>query len=349
MKTLLSLITLSFFLISSNSQAQDYKGQDPYLTKNMDGITINKVDSKTSGGNISVIGGSDKPKVEVYISSNNNHILSKEEIESRLNKYYILKIEVNSGTLIARAEQKGLVKSWSNGNSLNISFKIYVPETVSSEIKTSGGNIVLKDLKGSTENFNTSGGNLSVEQLSGEINGNTSGGNINIVNATGKIMLTTSGGNIDAENCSGTMGLKTSGGNLNLNSLSGTIEAKTSGGDIHGSTIQGDLLSKTSGGSIHLDNLNCSLETETSGGDIHVAMVGLGKFIKIENSAGDIDLALPKNTGMTLAIKADKINTNDLQNFNGSQKEGELNGSYHGGGIPVSAHTSSGKVNLSFE
>src|SRR5437763_1515374 len=84
--------------------------------------------------------------------------------------------------------------------------------------------------------------------------------------------------------------LTTTGGSLDLKDLKGDIRASTSGGSVVGRNVEGELIAHTSGGSIHLSDLSCSLETSTSGGNIDVSIKQLGKYVKISNSAGNIDL-----------------------------------------------------------
>ena len=115
-----------------------------------------------------------------------------------------LKVAMDGGTLVAVAKRKG---NWDDDNwrhGVSVSFEIYVPETVSSDLETSGGNIHLSDLTG-TENFSTSGGNMHLENLSGKISGSTSGGNVTISDSKNDIDLRTSGGNMHATNCEGTI------------------------------------------------------------------------------------------------------------------------------------------------
>ena len=187
---------------------------------------------------------------------------------------------------------------------------------------------------------------MNVNNVSGKVTGRTSGGSIHVANAKNDIDLTTSGGSIEAENCDGTLKLTTSGGSLKLHNLKGEIKATTSGGSIDGQDIEGELFTHTSGGSIHLDGLSGSLETSTSGGNIDVAILNPGKFVKISNSAGNVNLQLPKNKGLDLDLNASKIKTDNLESFNGKLDDEHIVGKLNGGGVPVTVNAGSGKINL---
>lgn len=329
--------------------AQSSSDHTPFLTKSFPRESVKQLESGTSGGNISVYGeATGEARVEVYIQPNNGRdgSLSKEEIQQRLDEQFDLTIAVEGNTLKAIAKHKEQHEdNWRRN--LSISFRIYVPETVSSKLRTSGGNINLKDLTG-TEDFRTSGGNLDIEHLGGKLTGATSGGNVNIVDSKDFIDLHTSGGNMDASHCEGTIVLATSGGNLQLRELKGDIHATTSGGEVTGNDIAGDLRTSTSGGNIHLDNLSCGLSASTSGGNIDVNLKAMGKYLDLSNSSGDISVVLPAGQGMDLKLTGERVHTGKLNNFSGDVDERSVEGKLNGGGIPVKVSGNGGSVQMSF-
>ncbi len=282
----------------------------------------------------------------MYVNGNSITGLSKDEIKSRLEEFYTVEVSVSNNKLTAIAKQKENNMNWKK--SLSISFKIYVPGNVSTDLSTSGGSIHLSDLKGN-QNFRTSGGSLHVDNISGAIKGSTSGGNIHVANSNDQIDLSTSGGSIEASNCKGTIQLSTSGGSLHLADLNGTIDASTSGGRIDGSNITGELSASTSGGSVKLDNIQGSVDASTSGGSMDVAVTALGKFVKLHNSGGSINLELPKGKGFDLNLSGNKIKVDPLNNFSGSTDENNINGTLNGGGIPITVKASSGKITVTLK
>ena len=340
-----SLLLLTFFVYQLTLLAQD-KNETPYMTKSLANESIKNIESETSGGSITVnAAAANQAKVEVFVwpsNRNKNANISKEEIQKRLDEDYELTVSVSNNKLSAIAKPKHRNMDWKRA--LSISFKIYVPANVSTDLSTSGGSIHLAGLTGA-QKFVTSGGSLHVEKVNGKIDGRTSGGSIHVSNSNEEIDLATSGGSIDADNCTGKINLTTSGGSLKLNNLNGTIDAVTSGGSVRGQLIKGELSTHTSGGSIDLQKLSCSLETSTSGGNIDVQIAELGKYVKISNSGGSVDVELP-NKGLDLKVKGSRINTEKLGNFSGSIEEDEIDGKVNGGGIPVTIKASSGRVNL---
>src|ERR1051325_10229353 len=172
---------LFFLLLASTVAVKAQFDKEPYITKSLSNQNIQNVKVETSGGSITVGGVTADAKIEVYVTGNNGlNTLSKDEIQKRLEENYELKVSVDGNTLIAYAKQKHDNMDWKR--SLNISFKVYVPKNVSTDLSTSGGSISLNDLSG-TQKFRTSGGSLHVDDVTGKIDGGTSGGSIHLSNS----------------------------------------------------------------------------------------------------------------------------------------------------------------------
>ena len=330
-------------LIQLHAQTQD----NPYLTKSLQGQSIKNVKVETSGGSIDVDGiTSGEAKVEMYVRSNDRHDnLTKEEIKAKLEEDYIIEIVVSNAKLTATAKQKNKITNWKNA--LSISFKVYVPKNVSTDLNTSGGSISISNVTGQ-QDFRTSGGSLHADHISGKINGRTSGGSIEVSDATDDINLSTSGGGISAKDCSGKMKLTTSGGSLQFKRLKGTIEAKTSGGNVQGNEISGEIEAHTSGGNIDFQDISGSLDASTSGGNIDVTMTKLDKYLTLQNSGGSVHLTVPKNQGLDLNLKGDRVKSTALTNFSGSMEDDEVKGKINGGGAMITVK-GNGSVHLAFK
>lgn len=326
--------------------AQDGRQKEPYLTRTLSADNIREVEARTSGGSITVTGvAPSEARIEVYIFSNNNSKLTKEEIKERLDELYNLDVSVANNKLSAMARGKGQMRNWKKA--LNISYKIYVPQNVSTDLGTSGGSIQLDNLSGK-QRFSTSGGSLHVSKTSGNIEGRTSGGSIHLEDSQDEIDLRTSGGAIYATNCNGQIRLATSGGSLELSNLKGTIKATTSGGNVKGREVGGELIASTSGGNVQLMNLSGSLETSTSGGNIDVSFRQMGQYVKVHNSSGNIDLVLPKNAGLDLELSG-RISTTSIANFEGRIDDKQVLGKLNGGGVPVRVDANVGRIRLDWQ
>lgn len=339
MKKLICILTLLTFLSTAFTQDDEV-----FMSKTFNASAVKNVDSKTSGGSILVESTtSSQARVDVYIRSSNwkKRRLSDEEIRERLDEYE-LTVDLDGNTLVATARKKSRL-NWRDG--LSISFEIFVPAEVNTDLNTSGGSISITGLRGD-QDFRTSGGSLKVDNVAGNIDGSTSGGSISVTRSHENIDLNTSGGSIDAEDCSGDIELTTSGGSIHLEELSGKVKANTSGGSIRGNDISAELNVHTSGGSISLDRLRGSVDASTSGGHIDVEIQELGDYVELSNSGGSINLSLPMSQGLDLDLKGSKISTGTLSNFSGSVDDDYINGKLNGGGVPVKIRANSGRVRL---
>ncbi len=341
---LLSMIAVQGLVL----QAQNTNDKEPLITRSFAGKSFQQLVSETSGGNITVTGGSGEARVELFVWPSNREwkSYSNEQLQQKLNEEYDVVIEIKGNTLTASAKPKEKFRNWNN--SLSISFRIYVPQQTATTLRTSGGNIVLTNLSG-TQDFVTSGGNLRLDQLSGKIKGRTSGGNISLINCKNDLDLTTSGGNIDAEKTSGHLRMATSGGNITMTDLDGTVDATTSGGNVRANSVKGSLEAHTSGGHVGLDNISGSVDASTSGGNISVSLKETGEFVKLSNSGGHIDLELPGNKGLDLKLTGGKIKTSKLSNFDGTFEEDRIIGKLNGGGTPVTVRAGGGRLNLTIK
>lgn len=342
--TLLALTLLAGTLLwGAAAQAQ----QAPYLSQPLTNPSFTEAIMSTCGGSLELSGKEgEKPRIEVYITSNNGKKLSQQEVEKRLSERYEIIIETSGNTLKAEARCKSGIKlDWRE--SLNISFKVYINSKVNSNLRTSGGSITMHQVAG-RHNFTTSGGSLRLSHLYGDINGSTSGGSIQLTDSDGEINLRTSGGSITAERSKGSLQLTTSGGSIRLANLDGNVTVSTSGGSISAQDVKGALSSRTSGGSIRIEGLRGSVDAATSGGSVNVGIVEVGSYVKLSTSAGGINITMPGNKGLDLDLAGMRVNVPTLQNFSGSTANNKIKGSVSGGGIPVSARASGGSVNLSF-
>jgi len=229
-KIALALIVVIFCL---NSNAQFNSDKDPFLTKTLTGESFQKINTKTSHGSITVsVVSTGEPRVEVFIRANNGNerLLSKAEIQERLDLNYTLSVTVTNGELVAIARQKNNIIV--GKKALGISFVIYVQgNNYSSSLSTSHGNVLVSGLTGNQE-IETSHGNLELEKISGQLTGRTSHGNISINSSSTEIDLQTSHGNIDAKNCEGTIKLITSKGDVRLSGLKGKVRVGTDHGNL---------------------------------------------------------------------------------------------------------------------
>ena len=305
MKALKTLLTAALLAVSVAAFAQHDK---PYLTKSFPADGFKNLKVETSGGSLTVVGQqAGEARIEMYVHGNLDNNLSGAEIKERLEKYYQVSIDKDATTLTAIARRVDNGK-WNWRNHLSISFKVYVPVAVSSDLRTSGGSIDLSNLSGDQK-------------------------------------AVTSGGSIDLKNLKGNAVVRTSGGSIEVENITGTLDAVTSGGSIKATGNLGNSKLKTSGGSIRLASVSGSLEAHTSGGSIHADITGLGERLALSTSGGSIEVKMPMDKGMDLDLQGNRVQV-AMNNFNGVVEDDHVQGKLNGGGIPVSMRTSGGRVRI---
>lgn len=210
---------------------------------------------------------------------------------------------------------------------------------------------VIAKREGSFFNWFSSGIKLRFEiKVPAEFNTsiNTSGGDIMIGDIRGSNLLRTSGGDVWVKNTDGVLKVTTSGGEINLDSNSGQMDVSTSGGDIKARDFKGDLSASTSGGDISLKGSDSKIFAETSGGDIMLDYTGLNKGIDLETSGGDINMKLPADFNASAYMHTSggeiecALNANNAKKISSSRFEADLNA----GGASLTAKTSGGDISV---
>jgi hypothetical protein len=203
-------------------------------------------------------------------------------------------------------------KWWFWGSSdLDVRFSIQVPREYNLNVRTSGGDIDVRNIKGG-------------------VLGKTSGGNLVVRDVEGTVKMETSGGNILSERVNGTVSFETSGGNVEIASTAGSVDATTSGGDIRVSDVVGEV------------------RVETSGGNVSVKVSGGNKGIHASTSGGNIDISIPKDVGANIdaSTSGGEVVCDLPVTMIGKIDESRLRGTLNGGGSTIYAHTSGGDVRI---
>ncbi|HTY58036.1 MAG TPA: DUF4097 family beta strand repeat-containing protein [Bacteroidota bacterium] len=196
-----------------------------------------------------------------------------------------------------------------NSVDIEVQYTVTVPREYSLKMHTSGGDIVVSDLKG-------------------KVDGKTSGGNVSIGNSEGDVDLETSGGNVEAEKVKGLLRMRTSGGEIDVRGITGDVDLGTSGGDVKVSDVEGKV------------------RAETSGGDMYVKVRGSNKGVYAETSGGDIEIVVSKSIAADIdaATSGGSVHFDFPVTLSGQIDESRVRGTLNGGGNKIHAHTSGGDV-----
>lgn len=240
-------------------------------------------------------------KAEVYIK-----VLGNEKAKEKVD----LSFKNSDDEVSVIAKREGSFFNWFSGG-IRMRFEIKVPVEFNTKVNTSGGDIMI-----------------------GEIRGNN--------------RLRTSGGDVWVKNTDGILKAATSGGEINLDSSSGELDVSTSGGDIKARDFKGDLSASTSGGDIYLKGSNSKIYAETSGGDISLNYSGENRGINLETSGGDIQIKLPSDFNASAYMHTSggdiecDLTANNAKRISSTRFEADLNN----GGAKLTAKTSGGDITV---
>lgn len=298
-------------ITTSCAMALEHSG-DPFLSKEFSLNGPGNLKVETSGGSISVASRDGKQvRVEMYVRKGSKRLSQEDAAAREVLENYEIDISQSGNTITATAERKSSFGDWFGGDNTSISFTVYVPVQMSCELRTSGGSIELEGVNG-RQDVHTSGGSLHLTNIEGD------------------------------------MQAKTSGGSIHIENYEGLLDARTSGGSIKMEEAAGELSVRTSGGGIRLTNIHGSVDARTSGGGIEARLLSLTNTLILKTSGGSIRATVPKELGLDLDLKGNRVNTR-LHNFDGEVEKNRVKGRMNGGGIAVVMATSGGSVNLDYQ
>lgn len=292
---ILSYLFLLLFLFSANVFAKDLELLKEKSFKVTPGQFLNV---KTDVGDV-IVKSWDRDEVLVKIYGDGD---AERRMEFSFN-------QDENGVFIIGEKEGGRLFSWFSN--IDLKYDIVVPMKFDLSIKTSGGDLVAKNIEGKSS-LRTSGGDIYTKNFAGDIEAATSGGDISLFGLIGNAVVSTSGGDIEADAENGKINAKTSGGDIKLKSSDGEVYAKTSGGDIF----------------LNYSGINFGINLYTSGGDIDVKLPSvIDADVDIKTSGGDLVSNFSQNR-MTKITKS------------------QLIGKFNKGGQKIICKTSGGDITL---
>jgi hypothetical protein len=252
-----------------------------------------------------------------------------------------------SGNDVSIAAKHGTGKwtDWLGGWNLDGKIEVQVPRDYHLDIRTSGGDINVGQLKGNARG-RTSGGDIQIVEVQGPVEMQTSGGDIRVEQVAGATRVGTSGGDIEIVRLNGDLDAKTSGGYIHLDDVVGQVVARTSSGNVIARGVRGDSDLKTSGGDIRA-TIDGKIAAHTSGGDVTAELVGPNRGISVSSSGGDLTVRVPKDTKgeLNASTSGGSVRT-ELPVTTTEMGERKLRGTINGGGDPIHARTSGGSIKV---
>lgn len=199
-------------------------------------------------------------------------------------------------TVAARAADRGSPHlfsfHWFGVSRERARFVIDVPRGYPVNLRTSGGDLTVRDLSAPVRAA-TSGGDARIQSVDGRVDVSTSGGDLHLQALTGTVDAHTGGGGIEARRLDGAAKMSSSGGDMHIVDAMGDLDLRSGGGDIMVLLPQGthgSIDARSGGGRIRT---SFPLSTMQAQADTHLAgTIGGdgGVLISLHSSGGDIDI-----------------------------------------------------------
>ena len=295
------------------------------VTRQLDVAPGDKLSVDVDFGSIDVSAGADG---KVALEAHRKNDFGNETKE----KEYLAEVPITitkEGNVVTIRSRGKKLNNWNIFHcTTDASYIVHIPKKFEVGLRTDGGMIVVREITGNVA-AHTSGGRMAFARLEGTLDGETSGGAI------------------EAEDCRGPIGIETSGGHIKVTGGQGSLKAHTSGGRIEVHNFSGDTEVRTSGGSLDLEKISGKVVGKTSGGGIRAWLPELLGDVKLETSAGSIDLAVPTSAAFTIDADTSVGGVESRLPFQTLDAGREhLRGTLNGGGKSVRLATSAGKITI---
>jgi DUF4097 and DUF4098 domain-containing protein YvlB len=244
-------------LCAANAALAADKTFDRTFTVKPDGVLTVVAD----GADITVTGGSGNQVVVHMVAEASQKDLDELKLSAEAS---------DSGVLVQMLRPER--NKWFHWSNFEGRIEVTVPQSYRVDGKTSGGDVRLASVSGPSR-IRTSGGDIGVKDVKGGLDGDTSGGDVRLESIEGEVRAHTSGGDFYASGVRGDIDASTSGGDVRLLRIDGKIRANTSGGGVQCELVGANrgIWASTSGGDVRLTvpkNITGTLDAQSSGGSI---------------------------------------------------------------------------------
>jgi DUF4097 and DUF4098 domain-containing protein YvlB len=325
---------------------------------------------ENSAGKVTVTGGTGK---EIVIAAHKTAWgATQAGAEAALTALKII-VTQNGDAVTVRVEQPQKVVVAGSSRSDTVDFTISVPTETAVSAHASFGDVTLSGTTGAAD-LKTDFGDVSVHDVKGGVTAKTSSGGIDVQQSgaegarldlqsdfgeitledatAGETQIHTSSGEVTLTQvaASGALTVKSDFGGLTLKQVdAASYDLRTSSGKIMVQDARGGLKAHTDFGDIEVSGAEAvTLDLSTSSGSIRFAGSLTGGPHTLKTDFGNVRLALPEKTALTLDLKTDfgQIKSAFPITTSGELKDDHWQGAINGGGASLTAHTSSGDISL---
>jgi hypothetical protein len=238
--------------------------------RDLDLTGITTAEIATFNGDLSIVAGAAKSRLEVSIGGNATY-----------------KVEQIGTLLYIVGKKQG--PSYANSG---VSLRLWLPAGLALKLATVSGAIQIEGGASKIEAATTKGPIETSATGTGDIRLMASSGTLKARGVNGTLRLTTSHGDIQLEDARGQIHVATSHGGIRLGKVAGQIRADTSHGEIRFEDITGQMRLATSNGEIRIAKAAGQIQAVTSNGNVRLDHVSFGagsnNWVKTSNGTVEI-------------------------------------------------------------
>lgn len=260
-----------------------------------------------------------------------------------------LSVETSSGDIRSDMEitlEKDLKASSTSGD-------ITIPDVSASNVSfaSSSGWVKAETINsGNNINIETTSGDIMLKQLTGTTDISSSSGWVKAEAVTGNTRITTTSGDIMVQRIDGDAGTESSSGNVKIEEGSGRRSSKTTSGDIRLYGVSEPWSVNSSSGTVWIKAQKGSGDIETTSGDVRMELVELTGQLDIHSSSGGVYINISEDNAFDFDADTSSgdINTFFDDELKFSKKGNNAQGTYGGNpqGKSIQIETTSGDVRI---
>ena len=273
--------TLAIVLLSASFTFFD--GSFLLQNRNQDEDTITKSFKVKKGGRLEV--DVDPGSVEITPWDKDEVFIEAENIDERRPE----KLKISESGNTVKVEYTDRRRS-----SRNLRFLINIPVEFHVNVKTTGGNIIEKDMMKGDFHVETNGGNVEMDNIVGRVDVHSNGGNIKAVKVEGDAQIKTNGGNVTVKMATGILEVGSGGGNIRIDGVGKRLKLTTGGGNVTLGDIGAEADVKTGGGNLYVGKVTAGLRLVSGGGNIDVK--GATQHVFLKTGGGNVTMKEIKGT-----------------------------------------------------
>jgi len=228
--------------------------------------------------------------------------------------------------------------------------EIALPERADVQATTSSGSIRLGNVRGDV-NATASSGSVRLGDVAGdEVSVRTSSGSVRAGRLSGKnrLRVSASSGSVSVDAASGgQVSVTTASGSQRIGAVDAErFEAQAGSGSVRVEALRAEARVRAGSGGVRLGGVGGALDAQAGSGSVRVELAE-PVAVRVRTGSGGVELTAPRSLRAHVELSGSGgLRVDDAFGFQGSMERRSARGTLHGGGVPVTVSTGSGRIRL---